>query len=625
MIRLGSGLVDLYFALSVWIYLECKDHCGGSMYVFLPVLWAVVVRQPITTWMILNPLAKFDAVSPGHQRVMIETLQRHETRLWQVVHLQATSCLITFSTLLAAFGTHPLIFFLYAPAMAADASLAAWAAHRAWKANRHEDSMRFALENTPERARRNYLDRVRQVCSQLRSFQFHGAPVGPDLTTNHMICDGDGYCQDPLHSSLHFQSWFLRQATCAICLDDFNSGDYVLHPLCGHLFHSACFTEWTLRGFANQSFNSASSSGPSCLFGCSKPHLSAQLLGTGSQSSRSADLEEGRALPLTQYDCVSLDSSVPTMDSFTLVSEHLALPEPELEAPQSMPTASLPVRSGRLKLLGNTSRRVVVRALAKSGDVSSTEAVLEQMRKSIRQEVSTSMYNSLLSACAKRGDARRAEHWLGAMLERKVDPDVVSYSTLIHACAKANDLQRAEHWLARMGDSNVKANSVTYNTVINACARTGNVTGAEEWVRKMEEAGLAAEVMTFNSVINACAKARDAVRAQFWLQEMRSRGIRPDNVSYTTAVHACLVAQMPHRAADQMEDMITAGERPSGPCYAGLVQAFAEASEPALACRWLQRAVDAKADVRSATFRRVALAWSLAGNAQEAERWAARA
>ncbi|CAE8726751.1 unnamed protein product [Polarella glacialis] len=347
MIRLGSGLVDMYVALSVWIYLECKDHCGGAMYVFLPVLWAVVVRQPITLWMIYKPLEKFEAVSSGHQRFMIETLKWHGTRMWQVVLLQATSSLITLSILLTAFSTHPWIIFLYAPAMAADAWLAAWAAHRAWMANRHEDSMRFALENTPERARRNYLDQVRQVCSQLRSFQFHGAPVGPghsDLTANRLICGGDGYCQDPLHSSLHFQPWFLRQATCAICLDDFSSGDSVLHPICGHLFHSACFAKWTLRGFTNRSFNSASSSGPSCLFGCSKPHLSAQLLGTGSPSSRSADLEEGRALPLTQCDGVSPDSSVPTMDSFTLVSEHLALPEPELEAPQSMPTASLPVR-----------------------------------------------------------------------------------------------------------------------------------------------------------------------------------------------------------------------------------------------------------------------------------------
>ncbi|CAE8692927.1 unnamed protein product [Polarella glacialis] len=155
----------------------------------------------------------------------------------------------------------------------------------------------------------------------MRSFQFRGAGLlgqgHSDITTTSLICDGDGYCQDPLHSSLHFQPWFLQQTTCTICLDTFNSGDAVLHPVCGHLFHSACFEEWTLRGFANQSADSASLLDPSCLFGCSKTNPSAQLLGTGGPSYPSADLDSGGALDLPQSDDVFPDSNVTATDSST--------------------------------------------------------------------------------------------------------------------------------------------------------------------------------------------------------------------------------------------------------------------------------------------------------------------
>lgn len=71
--------------------------------------------------------------------------------------------------------------------------------------------------------------------------------------------------------------------------------------------------------------------------------------------------------------------------------------------------------------------------------------------------MSVTLYNALISACAKRGDLQRAEFWLNRMVTHSLGADVVSYSTVINACAKCNDLRGAEAWFKKMGQEGVQA------------------------------------------------------------------------------------------------------------------------------------------------------------------------
>ncbi len=54
-------------------------------------------------------------------------------------------------------------------------------------------------------------------------------------------------------------------------------------------------------------------------------------------------------------------------------------------------------------------------------------------------------------------------------------PDVITYNTVISACAKRGDMERLERWLARMEEENVVPNAITYTSVISACAKGGDV------------------------------------------------------------------------------------------------------------------------------------------------------
>ena len=55
-------------------------------------------------------------------------------------------------------------------------------------------------------------------------------------------------------------------------------------------------------------------------------------------------------------------------------------------------------------------------------------------------------YNSVINACAQKGDVNRAEHWFKRLEEFLVQPDVMSYSSAINACAQKGDVEKAEQW-----------------------------------------------------------------------------------------------------------------------------------------------------------------------------------
>ena len=71
------------------------------------------------------------------------------------------------------------------------------------------------------------------------------------------------------------------------------------------------------------------------------------------------------------------------------------------------------------------------------------------------------------------------------MLDRGIQPNVVSFGAVINACAKACNLKRAEHWHQRMLDMGVRPNLRSYSAGINACAQAGKADEAERWLTRL--------------------------------------------------------------------------------------------------------------------------------------------
>lgn len=93
-----------------------------------------------------------------------------------------------------------------------------------------------------------------------------------------------------------------------------------------------------------------------------------------------------------------------------------------------------------------------------------------------------------------------------------------SYTAVVDACAKAGDAARAEHWLAEMHARRCAANIRSYNALLSACAKVGNIARAEYWLTEMMQIrSIDVDVISYNAVIHACAKACDGARAEHWL------------------------------------------------------------------------------------------------------------
>ena len=95
-----------------------------------------------------------------------------------------------------------------------------------------------------------------------------------------------------------------------------------------------------------------------------------------------------------------------------------------------------------------------------------------------------------------------------------MEPNVVSYSAMIDACAKVGDAAKAQRWHQRMRNEGVQPNAHSYSAVINAMAKSGHLLAAYEEFERMEQAGVVADVVVYSGLLDACAKAGDLVKAK---------------------------------------------------------------------------------------------------------------
>jgi len=220
------------------------------------------------------------------------------------------------------------------------------------------------------------------------------------------------------------------------------------------------------------------------------------------------------------------------------------------------------------------------------------------------------VYNMLLSACARAGDARAGFAAFVMMYDAGVQPDCRAYTTLISACAKAGDVEKAFETFRRMEMDRVEPSVVTYGALMDALSRrvlelTNRGSGrtrdssrdssrvpplaslptdaesdvsspdalpdgdgylAEEIARtlrrcfalreEMDDAGIAPDEYVLNSMVSACGRAavcapvaKDALRRAFAVyDEMERSRLSCDAYTYASLITGCVNANDPSRA-----------------------------------------------------------------------------
>ncbi|CAA7034179.1 unnamed protein product [Microthlaspi erraticum] len=133
------------------------------------------------------------------------------------------------------------------------------------------------------------------------------------------------------------------------------------------------------------------------------------------------------------------------------------------------------------------------------------------------------------------------------MIERKINPDVVTFSALIDAFVKEGKLLEAEklyeemikesldeakQMFALMVSKDCLPNVVTYSTLINGFCKCKRVEDAMELFREMSQRGLVGDTVTYNTLIQGFFQAGDCDNAQASFQTDGFLRVPPDIWTY---------------------------------------------------------------------------------------------
>ncbi|CAI0475127.1 unnamed protein product [Linum tenue] len=136
-----------------------------------------------------------------------------------------------------------------------------------------------------------------------------------------------------------------------------------------------------------------------------------------------------------------------------------------------------------------------------------------------------------------RGDWDQARQVFDEMLERKVEPTVVTYNSLIgHLCRKG-EIGKARDFFDDMVKKGKPPNEVTYALLMEGLCSLGEYAEAKKVMFDMEYRGCKPKVLNFGILMNDLGKRGKIEEAKSLLLEMKKRRFKPDVVTYNILVN----------------------------------------------------------------------------------------
>ncbi|KAL2477188.1 Pentatricopeptide repeat-containing protein [Forsythia ovata] len=144
----------------------------------------------------------------------------------------------------------------------------------------------------------------------------------------------------------------------------------------------------------------------------------------------------------------------------------------------------------------------------------------EMLERGIEPNVVT--YNILLNGICRHASLhpegrfekviREAEEMFDEMSERGVQPDVTSYSILLHVYSRAHKPQLSLDKLRMMKENDVCPSVATYTSVVKCLCSCGRIEDAEELLNEMVLNGVSPTAMTFNCFFKEYRGRSDVVK-----------------------------------------------------------------------------------------------------------------
>ncbi|XP_059297010.1 pentatricopeptide repeat-containing protein At2g13420, mitochondrial-like [Lycium ferocissimum] len=159
-----------------------------------------------------------------------------------------------------------------------------------------------------------------------------------------------------------------------------------------------------------------------------------------------------------------------------------------------------------------------------------------------RLELNCKVYTILIYGWCKLKNIDRAKRFFDEMLDKGIDPNVVSYNVLLNGiCRRASlhpdgrsekVIRDAEKVFDEMSERGVEPDVTSYSILLHVYSRAHKPELALEKLRVMRHKGICPNIVTYTSVIKCLCSCGRIEDAELLLEQMVSNGVTPTSVTY---------------------------------------------------------------------------------------------
>lgn len=161
--------------------------------------------------------------------------------------------------------------------------------------------------------------------------------------------------------------------------------------------------------------------------------------------------------------------------------------------------------------------------------------------------------------------------------KHEITVNVKMYTSLIYGWCKINRIDMAERFLNEMIERGVEPNVVSYNVLLNGVCRRASLHPDERFERtimraekvfdEMRKRGIEPDVTSFSIVLHVYSRAHKPQLTMDKLKLMKEKGICPSVVTYTSAVKCLCSCGKLEDAEELLDEMVRNGVSPSAMTY----------------------------------------------------------
>lgn len=245
---------------------------------------------------------------------------------------------------------------------------------------------------------------------------------------------------------------------------------------------------------------------------------------------------------------------------------------------------------------------VLIYGWCKVGKIDMAKRFLgEMMQRGIEPNVVT--YNVLLNGICRRASLhpegrferviREAETLLGEMRERGLEPDVTSYSILLHVYSRAHKPQLCLDKLMMMKENGICPSVATYTSVVKCLCSCGRMDDAEDLLNEMLQYGVTPTAETYNCFFKEYRGRKDVDGAMKLYRKIREGSLISLNMhTYNILLRMLMALNKMGLLWEVWDDMRSSGVGPDLDAYTILVHGLCEKRKWRQACEFFVEMIE---------------------------------